>query len=227
MVYLKDGSKIIKEIAVDNNVIKINDLPVGTYTIELPNTKELAYEHNYEYVVIKENTDNIKNIEYKKININTMASDTQILFKGLGDSQFAYAELDLENKKMTINSANTKPHVYFDDEYANIQVFDNESKLIYEKSYIGNEASPSNDILDVDVGYTIKIKHREAASRLVFKSKSLNENEKFENVNNKQMSYTITKYGLKYEDVSDEEQYQKFKTKIDNYITKLKSEILY
>lgn len=94
----------------------------------------------------------------KKININTMASDTQILFKGLGDGQFANAEIDLENKKMAINSANTKPHVYFDDEYANIQVFDNNDNLIYEKSYIGNEANPSNDTIDIDVVYKIKIK---------------------------------------------------------------------
>ena len=80
-----------------------------------------------------------------------MASDTQILFRGLGDSQFANTDIDLENKKMTINSSNTKPHVYFNDEYANIQVFDDKGNLVYEKSYIGDVASPSNDIQKIEV----------------------------------------------------------------------------
>ena len=224
-IYIKDGSKIVKEILVDSTNLKIENLPVGIYEIELPNTKNLAYEHNYEYVVVKENNDNIKNIEYKKINVNTMASDTQILFRGLGDDQFANAEIDLENKKMTINSANTKPHVYFNDEYANIQVFDNKGNLVYEKSYIGDIASPSNDTINIDIGYSIKIKHREAAGRLVFKSKCLNENEDFKNANNSQTTYTITKYGLQKEGISDEEQYQKYKTKVDKYIKKLQGEI--
>ena len=59
---------------------------------------------------------------------------------------------------MTINSSNTKPHVYFNDEYANIQVFDDKGNLVYEKSYIGDVASPSNDTIDIDIGYSIKIK---------------------------------------------------------------------
>ena len=156
-IYIKDGNNIVKEITIDNEHIKVENLPVGIYRIEMPNPKNDAYEYNYEYVVIKENTEVQKDLIYKKINLNKFSSDTQILFKGLGDGQFADIKMDLENKKLTVNSLNTKPHVYFTDEYANIQIFDTKGNLVYEKSYIGNTSNASNDTIDIEIGYTIKI----------------------------------------------------------------------
>lgn len=191
----------------------------------MPNPKNDAYEYNYEYVVIKENTEVQKDLIYKKINLNKFSSDTQILFKGLGDGQFADIKMDLENKKLTVNSLNTKPHVYFTDEYANIQIFDTKGNLVYEKSYIGNTSNPSNDTIDIEIGYTIKIKHREASSRLIFKSEILNNNEEFKNLDDGQTTYTITKYGLQKEGTTSEEQYEIYKRKLDKYIEKLKNEI--
>ena len=41
----------------------------------------------------------------------------------------------------------------------------------------------------------------------------------------KRQTYTVTKYGLQKEGISDKEQYQKYKTKIDKYIKKLQGEI--
>lgn len=224
-IYIKDGKNIVKEILIDSQNINVEDLPVGVYRIQMPNPKDNAYKYDYEYVIIKENTEIQKNIEYRKIEINTLASDTQILFRGLGDAQFANAKLDLENKKLTIVSANTQPHVYFNDEYANIQVFDKDGNLLYEKSYIGNIASASNDTINVDIGYTIKIKHREAASRLIFKSHTLNKNEEFKNLNSEPTTYRITEYGLQKEGTTDEEQYELYKRKVDQYIEKLKNDI--
>lgn len=224
-IYIKNGSELVKEITINSTNIKIENLPVGIYTIQLPKPKENAYKYDYEYVVIKENTQTNKNILYKKIQINTLSSDTQILFKGLGDAQFANAELDLSNKQLTINSVNTQPHVYFNDEYANIQIYDIDGKLIYEKSYIGNVASPSNDIINIDIGYKIKIKHREASSRLIFESKILKEKEQFKNLTDEATVYTITKYGLQKEGTTGDEQYGLYKLKLDKYIEKIKSSI--
>ena len=192
----------------------------------MPNPKNDAYEYNYEYVVIKENTEVQKDLIYKKINLNKFSSDTQILFKGLGDGQFADIKMDLENKKLTVNSLNTKPHVYFTDEYANIQIFDTKGNLVYEKSYIGNTSNPSNDTIDIEIGYTIKIKHREASSRLIFKSEILNNNEEFKNLDDGQTTYTITKYGLQKEGTTSEEQYEIYKRKLDKYYRKLRIKTL-
>ena len=89
-IYIKDGSKIVKEILVDSTNLKIENLPVGIYEIELPNTKSTAYEHNYEYVVVKENNDNVKNIEYKKINVNTMATIAVFIDIMIGDVSIDY-----------------------------------------------------------------------------------------------------------------------------------------
>ena len=148
-----------------------------------------------------------------------------ISFRGLGDSEFAKLKMNMENKKLKIISNNMSSHVYFKDEYANLQIVDTQGNMVYEKSYIGNVPNPSNDTIDVDFGYKIKIKHREASGRLVFNSQVLNKNEEFKNSTNQQTTYTITKYGLQKEGTSAEQQYEIFKRKIDAYIEKIKSNI--
>lgn len=224
-IYIKDGKNAVKEITIENKNIVINNIPAGIYRIQIPKPKNNAYSYQYEYIVVKENTINEKNIEYKKINTDTLASDTVISFRGLGDSEFAKLKMDMENKNIQVISNNMSSHVYFTDEYANLQIVDTQGNVIYEKSYIGNVPNPSNDTIDVDFGYKIKIKHREASGRLVFNSQVLNKNEEFKNSTNEQTTYTITKYGLQKEGTSDEQEYEIFKRKIDAYIEKIKSNI--
>ena len=224
-IYIKDGKNVVKEITIENKNIVINNIPAGIYRIQIPKPKNNAYSYQYEYIVVKENTINEKNIEYKKINTDTLASDTVISFRGLGDSEFAKLKMDMENKNIQVISNNMSSHVYFTDEYANLQIVDTQGNVIYEKSYIGNVPNPSNDTIDVDFGYKIKIKHREASGRLVFNSQVLNKNEEFKNSTNEQTTYTITKYGLQKEGTSDEQEYEIFKRKIDAYIEKIKSNI--
>lgn len=224
-IYIKDGKNVVKEITIEDKNIVVNNIPAGVYSIQIPKPKNNAYSYQYEYIVVKENTINEKNIEYKKINTNTLASDTLISFRGLGDSEFAKLKMDMENKNLQIISNNMSSHVYFTDEYANLQIVDTQGNVVYEKSYIGNVPNPSNDTIDVDFGYKIKIKHREASGRLVFNSQVLNKNEEFKNSTNEQTTYTITKYGLQKEGTSDEQQYEIFKRKIDAYIEKIKYNI--
>lgn len=224
-IYIKDGKNVVKEITIEDKNIVVNNIPAGVYRIQIPKPKNNAYSYQYEYMVVKENTIKEKNIEYKKINTNTLASDTLISFRGLGDSEFAKLKMDMENKNLQIISNNMSSHVYFTDEYANLQIVDTQGNVVYEKSYIGNVPNPSNDTIDVDFGYKIKIKHREASGRLVFNSQVLNKNEEFKNSTNEQTTYTITKYGLQKEGTSDEQQYEIFKRKIDAYIEKIKYNI--
>lgn len=224
-MYIKDGSKIVREIVIDTNKISVEDLPVGIYYLQIPNTKTQAYEYSYEYIVVQENTTNTKKIYYKKMNVSSLAQDTQIVFRGLGDNEFATITMDLENKKLNLKSNNSQPHVYFTDEYANLQVFDNEGNKIYEQSYIGNVANSVDDIIPIDFGYTIKIKHREARTRLIFKSLDLNDKEEFGNSGEEVSTYTVTQYGLQKEGTSNEDQYRLYKNKLDKYIQKLESNI--
>ena len=223
-LYIKDGSKVIKEITVDNQTISIKDLPAGIYTIQLPSTKSEAYEYSYEYLVIQENANTEKNVQYEKINTNVLASDTKVRLTGLGNSEFANITMDMENKTIRVKGNNQQPHSYFTDEYSNIQILDENDNKIYEKSFIGNVNTPCDDTLNIEYGYKITLKHREP-TRLVFQSQMLNEKEEYSNTTTEPTSYIITKYGLQKEGTSDEEQYQIYKRKIDKYITKIKSMI--
>jgi hypothetical protein len=223
-IYIKDGSNIVKEIVVDDPTIKIENLPVGIYTLQMPSTKTVAYEYDYQYVVIKENNVTNKEVEYTKIELDNLVSDTKISFRGLGDSEFATITMNLEEKQLNIVSNNMQPHVYFTDEYANIQIYDTQGNLVYEKSYIGNQNNPGNDVIDIEYGYTIKLKHREYASRLIFKSDLLGEKEELKNTSETD-TYIITKYGLQKQGTTDEEQYEIYKRKVDKYIEKLQENI--
>lgn len=223
-IYIKDGSKIVKEATINEQTIKIEDIPVGIYTIELPNTKTEAYKYDYQYIIIQENNTIIKDIDYTKITFNPLISDTEIILNGLGDAKFATLSMNLENGTMEINSLNTQPHVYFTDEYANIEIIDKDGKQVYKKSYLGNIASASDDTIKIEYGYKIKIKHREAKGRLKLKSQILNENEDYGELT-ENTTWTITKYGLQRDTKTEAEQYEIFKTKLAKYINETKEKI--
>ena len=219
-LYLKNGENIVKEVTIESPSITISDIPIGIYQIVVPNP-ENAYSYDYQYIVIKEDTQAHKDIMYQKITIPTLASDTNIIFKGLGNAKFADVNMDLQNKKIYINSLNTQPHSYFSDQYANIKILDDNDEVLYEKSYIGNQTSPSNDTINIQEGYKIRVTHREAETRLIFQSQMLQE-EEFKINRNEEVTFIITKYGLQREDTTEEAVYQNYKTKLDAYIDYLR-----
>lgn len=223
--YIKDGNETIKEFEITEKEIELKDLPVGIYSIEVPMAKN-GYMYEYENVVVKENANNEKTIKYKKMGNNVMASDTAISFLGLGDSQFAKLNIDMDSKKINFVANNMQPHSYFTDEYAIVKIYDKDGNLIYEKDFIGNKSIGAiNDNIDVDYGYKISIKHREAKTRLKFNSKLLNENDTYLETTNVEgyTNYIIGKNGLEKEGKTSDENYSNYKQKLDKYIKNVRN----
>lgn len=223
--YIKDGKETIKGFEITDKEIELKDLPVGIYSIEVPMAKD-GYMHEYESIVIKENTDNKKVIKYTKMENNVMASDTEISFLGLGDSQFAKLNIDMDSKKINFVANNMQPHSYFTDEYAIVKIYDKDGKLIYKKDFIGNKSIGAiNDNIDVDYGYKISIKHREAETRLKFNSKLLNENDTYLKTTDREgyTNYIIGKNGIEKEGKTSDENYTNYKQKLDKYIKNIRS----
>lgn len=223
--YIKDGKETIKEFEITKKEIELKDLPVGIYSIEVPMAKD-GYMHEYENIVIKENTDNKKTIKYTKMENNVMASDTEISFLGLGDSQFAKLNIDMDSKKINFVANDMQTHSYFTDEYAIVKIYDKDGKLIYEKDFIGNKSIGAiNDNIDVDYGYKISIKHREAETRLKFNSKLLNENDTYLKTTDREgyTNYIIGKNGIEKEGKTSDENYTNYKQKLDKYIKNIRS----
>ena len=225
--YLKDGKNTIKEFEITDKEVELKDIPIGIYYLEVPMANGV-YSHEYENVIVKENTDNEKTVKYTKSNDNVMASDTAISFQGLGNSEFAKLNIDMNNKKINFIANNMQPHSYFSDEYANIKIYDSNGKIIYEKSFIGNKSLGAiNDSIDVDYGYKISIKHREAESRLKFNSKILNEQDTYLETKDRNgyTTYVIGKNGLEKEGQAQEENYNNYKQNLDKYISNIRGSL--
>ncbi|WP_077913780.1 putative mucin/carbohydrate-binding domain-containing protein [Listeria cornellensis] len=70
--------------------------------------------------------------------------------------------VNLSTGKLTMSLTSTDPHSYFGStEYAKIEVLDLNNNVVYTKSMTGSGTVPSKDILDIKVGYKLRIYHAE------------------------------------------------------------------
>ncbi|WP_439117516.1 putative mucin/carbohydrate-binding domain-containing protein, partial [Paenibacillus larvae] len=114
-----------------------------------------------------------------------------VQFLGLGDSQFAELRTNLNQQQAVFHVTNKNPHAYYANEkYAEIQVLDENKKVIFNKEIQGTNVSIGQDTIPLKEGYTIKIYHAETRTRL----KSLD----FNLINSKSNDnmFIMTKNGL-------------------------------
>ncbi|EUJ39147.1 putative enhancing factor (viral) [Listeria weihenstephanensis FSL R9-0317] len=119
--------------------------------------------------------------------------------KGLGDRNFASLVLDLDNETATAANVAGKPHNYFPDSYAFIKIYNQRGKEVLATDYLGNTSIPERKTdVSIKTGYFITVMHQEAASRLIITNEETDERYPA----SKQVTYVVTKDGLKKVDVS-------------------------
>lgn len=225
--YIMDGKTIVKEFVITDKIVELKDLPAGSYYIKLP-MADGNYTHDYEALTVTNGIEKEKEINYTKVNDNPAASETEISFEGLGNTEFAKLNIDMPIKKLIFKANAVMPHSYFTDEYMNIKVYDTSGNIVYERSFIGNQNLGSiNDEINVDYGYKISIKHREAESRLIFNDLLLNEKETNLMTNNRTgyNNYILTKTGLVKEETQNEDNYNNYKERLKKYISNVRSKL--
>ena len=224
-IILQNGEDYKKEITVTGKDVLIEDVPAGLYEIKLPVPKESVYEYTpILYAVVKNETTNTVPILYEKSTEGQPITDTMFRFNGLGDATFATITFT-DAGTMKVISNHTKPHVYFTDEYAGINVYNAENELVYSKNYIGDQNSEAaEDEITIAPGFKIEIMHREAATRLVPYSNILGETDSGLVPTEKVTSYMVGEYGL-YKEASDDESYTNYKARLDEYIQKIMEEL--
>ena len=62
-IKILDGNNVVKTIEIDNEIINIENLPAGTYRLQMPVNYD--YDQDYAYIQIKANQDNTYEYEYK------------------------------------------------------------------------------------------------------------------------------------------------------------------
>ncbi len=227
---IKDGSDIIRTIPITEQTITVTDLPVGIYELELPNTKTVPYQFDYQYLVVQQDNTLVKEVAYTRLDAATMSSDSKIQFAGLSNWIFSTTTYDLNAGTMTVKTEGGQPHVYFPGQtYASIEVLDTQGNRVFFKDYIGDaNMEAAVETFPVEVGYQIKIHHKEPQDRLLFQSQCLNSRESEYIVPNNQAvnqntSYTITPYGLQKIGWDTKTIYNIYQNKLDQLIENVQS----
>lgn len=229
---IKDGSTVIRTIPITQETITVTDLPAGIYELELPNTKSAPYQFDYQYLVVQQDNTVVKEAPYTRLNAATMSGDSKIQFAGLSNWIFSTTTYDPNAGTMTVKTEGGQPHVYFPDQtYASIEVLDTDGNWVFFKDYIGDaNIAAAVDTFPVEVGYQIKIHHKEPQTRMIFQSQCLNirESEYIVPNNqdaNKNTSYTITPYGLQKAGWDTQTIYGIYKNKLDQLIENVTSSL--
>lgn len=119
----------------------------------------------------------------------------QIVFQGLGDHNFATADISVGEGKIKLDFDGEEPHCYFPNKhYASIKILDG-AKSVYQKEFQGTTTGTFSDTISINVGYKIHINHIEPA-RLKFYNPSLKIYAAELATSKEDNTYVITKYGL-------------------------------
>ena len=105
---LKQGNKIIKTIKIEDKQIEIQDVPVGTYYVQMPVLTGYSYEHTY--IPVKESADNILNYEYQKTGDTDFNNYIMIRLLGYNYDTIAY--------QITFKDDYTKAEIKYPNKYA-------------------------------------------------------------------------------------------------------------
>lgn len=223
------GKKIIvqngnwkKEFTIENNTVELKDLAIGVYEIILPVPNKNTYTYSkYNYLVVQNNGNTNVTYDYQNGSDITLATDSKIYLKGLGNDIFANITFS-EQKNMTVTTYNRAPHVYFNDIYSKIEIYDLNNQLVYQKEFIGSQTYPaSQDSIPYEYGYKLVIQHREGVGRLVIQSQLLDKSENLLTIAGENIYY-IGQYGLYQEENT---QYENYITKLEEYASKLENDL--
>lgn len=174
---IKDGKTIVKEVGIDSPTVKIDHLENGAYTVDFPKTSNI-YEIDDYYVYIKD-AQNQKVINFKRYEKSKLLDET-IMFRGLGDREFAKFQTNFNLGIGTFNVTSDQPHSYYPNEkYAAIDVQNEQGISVFSKEMDGTKVKKSFDTFPLKEGYKVAIFHDETKGRLVSSTSDLiNKNSK-------------------------------------------------
>lgn len=216
-LYIMNGEKEVKKVAITNQNISLGQLPAGIYTIYSTNSSNKSYTLDNHYLKVKEANNNVT-LNYKLRTKSTLVNQ-EIDFLGISDSLFATANVDLENEKLNINVFDKSPHYYFpNEEYVKIEILDKNNNVTYRKSITGTNAILENSSQTLKEGYKIRVYHCEP-SRLKIRDN------KTALTNNKTNTLVVTSQGLKNESLNQNLN-QELAGRIDSFAAKIYAEKL-
>ena len=155
-ILIKDGNSTVKSIKIDNLYMEINNLPIGTYYLQMPIID--GYSKDYTYVQVIENQilsythtyykqEDVDYNNYLKLQVLGYNYDTiayQLIFK----DKYTKAEISYPNQSGMSGN-----------EY--IKIYDEKGSLVTEDISTGGyfDFNKGTHEIDLDIGYVIEINY--------------------------------------------------------------------
>lgn len=163
-ILLKDGQKVIKNFTITDKNMLIENIPVGSYTLEMP---VLMGEYMFikpQVTIISNGLNTEKNFKYEKVSNDNISKNTiKVQFQGYYYNDVAEINLiknqQTNKKQLKLRYRGTTLQPTYDSVNAKIQVFNNEEQSVYEKTVLNGQMFSNTHVeelfIDVEPGYKL------------------------------------------------------------------------
>lgn len=165
-VLLLDGSRVVRNVMIQESSVDLSGLPIGAYTLRLPTGRNNKYETPKDrYLIVKPGSAEAK-IDFQP-KTGSLVVSQEIKLLGLGDDLFSTIQIDQVGRAVEVAVLATEPHSYFGDEtYAHVIIRDESGKEKIHVNMPGKGAKLSNDKVPFGPGYTLEVYHAEPSHRI-------------------------------------------------------------
>ena len=203
VILLKHGQDIIKNIKVENNLVELNSLPVGTYFLQMPVIT--GYSQEYVYIQVKESAPNFYTYTYQKV--ADVDYNNYFMFRLLGYNFNTIAY------QLTLKDNYTKAEIRYPNQSSMsgneyVKIYDTEGRLVTEDVSTGGYFDFNKGIQEIALqpGYSIEIYYpNKYASKVVAYSTLSNEIIPEYGAIGALTRYILVENGILREDMSEED----------------------
>ena len=197
-IYIKDGNNTITTSKITSNIITLNNIPLGIYSLQMPVVNE--YTNEYKYITVS----NHDTYTYKYIkNTNSYNNDITIRLLGIYNTNGYQLVLRDNYTKATIKLGTADMGT---GNNAYVKIYDNNNNIISDEKQVDKyfDYNKNEYTIDINEGYIIEIYH--PSNNKVKIINNLNSNEINELLPTTSLTrYVVTSYGLRLESMNDDE----------------------
>ncbi len=233
-ITINDGGKTVKTLTITDKTMT-TELPIGTYKVAFPKSKE-ALEYDNLYIIVNDQETKTYEVNYKPIGNLDYGFKTSIRSRGYWGEDYTPFKIDLVGDNLIFNYADTYPNSGGDSSilFSSLTVLDNNNTEIYKNSvqrgwydtWVDDKVTHKE--VPVKEGYKLKIYYAgnkddvRVTNGLTGKITKLS-NEDFKDNN---ITFVVTEYGLVPESLANDQDklYQKYSSDVKTYIDKILSE---
>lgn len=199
-----DGSTVVKEAVVNRKDISLGELPVGIYSLRMPESKE--YYNDSEYLIVREGEDNQNVITYSRYSDYSFDNSMILKIRGVFETygyELAFHK-EFTHAVVKFGAAN------IGSDAAWVKIYDKDGGLMHEEgvtksgtAYYFSQTKGSYEVA-LEPGCVIEVNHPKAGRVKAF-SKLTGEEIQALAGGSGVTRYVITENGLKKESMTDQE----------------------